>query len=113
MASNGALVIETGERTGRSPNDRFIADTPDVHDKIAWGAVNRPLPLESYEAIKAGIVDYLNEREVFVTRGRSPAKSISPVSRTFACSPLPATSAIPPLRASTPAPPWSSTSRNA
>ena len=49
MASNGALVIETGERTGRSPNDRFIVDTPDVHDKIAWGAVNRPLSIESYE----------------------------------------------------------------
>ena len=73
MASNGALVIETGERTGRSPNDRFIADTPDVHDKIAWGAVNRPLSIESYEAIKAGIVDYLNERDVFVTRGMAGA----------------------------------------
>ena len=73
MASNGALVIETGERTGRSPNDRFIVDTPDVHDKIAWGAVNRPLSAESYEAIKAGIVDYLNERDVFVTRGMAGA----------------------------------------
>ena len=73
MASNGALVIETGERTGRSPNDRFIVDTPDVHDKIAWGAVNRPLSIESYEAIKAGIVDYLNERDVFVTRGMAGA----------------------------------------
>ena len=73
MASNGALVIETGERTGRSPNDRFIVDTPDVHDKIAWGAVNRPLSVESYEVIKAGIVDYLNERDVFVTRGMAGA----------------------------------------
>ena len=73
MASNGALVIETGERTGRSPNDRFIVDTPDVHDKIAWGAVNRPLSVESYEAIKAGIVDYLNECDVFVTRGMAGA----------------------------------------
>ena len=76
MASNGALVIETGERTGRSPNDRFIVDTPDVHDKIAWGAVNRPLSVESYEAIKAGIVDYLNERDVFVTRGMAGADRI-------------------------------------
>ena len=73
MASNGALVIETGERTGRSPNDRFIVDTPDVHDRIAWGAVNRPLSVESYEAIKSGVVDYLNERDVFVTRGMAGA----------------------------------------
>ncbi len=73
MASNGALVIETGERTGRSPNDRFIVDTPDVHDKIAWGAVNRPLSIESYETIKAGIVDYLNERDGFVPRGMAAA----------------------------------------
>ena len=44
-----------------------------MHDKIAWGAVNRPLSIESYETIKAGIVDYLNERDVFVTRGMAGA----------------------------------------
>lgn len=73
LAANGAFVIQTGERTGRSPNDRFIVDTPDVHDKIAWGAVNRPATKETYESVKAGVVAYLNERDVFVTRGMAGA----------------------------------------
>lgn len=37
LASNGSLVVETGKYTGRSPKDRFVVDTPDVHETIAWG----------------------------------------------------------------------------
>ena len=37
-----ALLVNTGEHTGRSPNDRFIVKTEDVADKI-WWENNQPM----------------------------------------------------------------------
>ena len=51
LSRAGALCIETGERTGRSPNDKYIVDTPAVHDLIAWGNVNRPVSREVFDQV--------------------------------------------------------------
>ena len=66
LTSKGALAVETGAYTGRSPEDRFIVDTPDVHDKIAWGSVNKPFPVEGYRRVKKAIIDYLSARDLYV-----------------------------------------------
>ena len=47
MSNTGALVVITGARSGRSPKDRFIVDTPGVHENIAWGEVNQPISKEA------------------------------------------------------------------
>ena len=69
LSNTGALVVTTGKYTGRSPNDKFIVDTPAVHDDIAWGKVNRPISKEKFDAIKGKLCAYLQGREVFIFDG--------------------------------------------
>ena len=69
LSETGALVVKTGKYTGRSPNDKFIVDTPMVHDEIAWGKINVPIEKAKYEAIKAKVLAYLQNKELYVFDG--------------------------------------------
>ena len=69
LSNTGALVVKTGKYTGRSANDKFIVDTPAVHDEIAWGKVNRPITKERFDAIYNKAVAYLQNREIFIFDG--------------------------------------------
>jgi phosphoenolpyruvate carboxykinase (ATP) len=62
LASNGALVCLTGDRTGRSPNDKFLEDVPAIHPKIWWGKVNQPVSSAGFDAALKIAVDHLNSR---------------------------------------------------
>ena len=69
LSNTGALVVTTGKYTGRSPDDKFIVDTPAVHDDIAWGKVNRPISKEKFDALWNKATAYLQGREVFLFDG--------------------------------------------
>lgn len=69
LSNTGALVVKTGKYTGRSANDKFIVDTPAVHDDIAWGKVNRPFEKAKFDAIRAKVLAYLQGRDVFIFDG--------------------------------------------
>ncbi|MCQ2436148.1 MAG: phosphoenolpyruvate carboxykinase (ATP) [Clostridia bacterium] len=69
LSDTGALVVETGKYTGRSPDDKYIVDTPTIHDEIAWGKINRPISKEGFDAIKAKMLAYLQNRDLYVFDG--------------------------------------------
>jgi phosphoenolpyruvate carboxykinase (ATP) len=62
LAANGALVCMTGDRTGRSPRDKFLEDTADIHDKIDWGKVNQPITPEQFDRAYQIAVEHLNQQ---------------------------------------------------
>lgn len=69
LSSTGALRVETGKYSGRSPLDRFIVDSPAIHDKVDWGEVNRPIDKETYEKLSHRLEAYLAGKDVFVFDG--------------------------------------------
>ena len=69
LSNTGALVVTTGKYTGRSPDDKFIVDTPTIHDDIAWGKVNRPISRERFQGIYRKVCAYLQGREIFLFDG--------------------------------------------
>jgi len=66
LSETGALVVLTGKYTGRSPKDKFIVDTPTIHDEIAWGKVNVPTTRETFNSIWAKAEKYLEGKELYV-----------------------------------------------
>ncbi|MDA5194561.1 phosphoenolpyruvate carboxykinase [Govanella unica] len=66
MAEGGALVVRTGQHTGRSANDKFLVKEPSSDSNIWWGAVNRPISEAQFDGLHQKIQAYLDSKELFV-----------------------------------------------
>lgn len=69
VAENGALCINTGKYTGRSPKDRFIVDEASVHDYINWGKTNQPMAIDVFERLYNKALNYIEGKEIYVFDG--------------------------------------------
>lgn len=66
LSVSGSLIVSTGKHTGRSPADKFIANTANVDNHVWWGEINRPIPPEKFQLIFHKMKAYLQGRDVFV-----------------------------------------------
>lgn len=69
LAENGALVINTGKYTGRSPKDRFIVKQSSIENKINWGNINIPISEDVFLNLYNKVNAYLKNKDLFVFNG--------------------------------------------
>src|SRR6476660_9395444 len=60
LADTGALVIHTGEFTGRSPKDKYIVLDDLTRNNVDWNEFNRPIEPASFEKIHESVTGYMN-----------------------------------------------------
>ena len=65
LTSSGAITVDTGEFTGRSPKDRFIVKDDITRDAVWWGNINIPFEPGKFDALYDKVVDYLSGKELY------------------------------------------------
>jgi len=63
ISDTGALLVYSGEKTGRSPKDKRIVRHPDSENNLDWGKINIELDEHTYKVNHERAIDYLNTRE--------------------------------------------------
>jgi phosphoenolpyruvate carboxykinase (ATP) len=61
LNDTGALVIRTGEFTGRSPKDKFIVKDNLTADSVHWNDFNIPIEEKYFDIIRKKILDYFDK----------------------------------------------------
>lgn len=67
--SCGAMTIDTGKFTGRSPKDKFFVDEPESKKNIWWGSVNSPISEKTFDVLLDKISKHFNQKDIFITDG--------------------------------------------
>ena len=63
LNDTGALCIQTGEFTGRSPKDKFIVSDAITKDSVDWNNFNIPIEEKYFHQLKKKLLDYLGTKE--------------------------------------------------
>jgi len=63
ISHRGALMLRSGEKTGRSPKDKRIVEIEGLTEDVWWGKINIPLEPRNYEINRERAIDYFNAVE--------------------------------------------------
>lgn len=65
LASNGALVVTTGKRTGRSPKDRFIVKDDITASTVAWNNINQAISPEKFTSLWDRALQHIESKDAY------------------------------------------------
>src|SRR6185295_7364018 len=66
LSNHGAMIVDTGEHTGRAAKDKAIVREPESEDKVFWGDVNKDFTQEKFNALKDRMMAHAKGRDLFV-----------------------------------------------
>src|SRR6185437_9656634 len=66
LAEDGALVVKTGQFTGRSPKDKYIVREPSTESSVDWGSVNQPMSEQQFDGLYEQMLAFWEGHELFV-----------------------------------------------
>ncbi|MFA5550956.1 MAG: phosphoenolpyruvate carboxykinase (ATP) [Trueperaceae bacterium] len=66
LDASGALVVDTGKFTGRSPKDKFTVRNAATETRVDWGKTNQPMDPAAFERLRADMEAHLEGRQLYV-----------------------------------------------
>src|SRR5690554_3269149 len=66
LNDTGALCVNTGKFTGRSPKDKFTVKDSITEHAVDWGDINIPMESETFDKLYDKVCDYLKDKEIWV-----------------------------------------------
>jgi phosphoenolpyruvate carboxykinase (ATP) len=66
LGASGPMVVSTGQYTGRSPKDKFVAKEPSSQDKIWWGSVNQPMDADKFDTMRDRMFENIKDKSLYV-----------------------------------------------
>jgi phosphoenolpyruvate carboxykinase (ATP) len=73
ITDTGALAVDTGEFTGRSPKDRFIVKDELTEEAVDWNHINMPFETANFDLLKREMIAYLQGKKLYVRDVRACA----------------------------------------
>ncbi|MDN3517736.1 phosphoenolpyruvate carboxykinase (ATP) [Aquisalimonas lutea] len=70
ISAAGALIAQSGDKTGRSPGDKRVVEHPDIMDDVWWSNVNIGLEDDSFRSLRRQACEHLSScRQLYVVDG--------------------------------------------
>jgi phosphoenolpyruvate carboxykinase (ATP) len=63
LAKDGPLVVQTGQHTGRSAQDKFIVRDAETESTVWWGKTNKGMTPEHFAALKGDFLAHLGSKD--------------------------------------------------